>query len=395
MREQKARVTQPDRSMQARICKPTSDDRILLFFVLLIAASSLEGYLQPIKYLKYSIGAFTIIVFALRGVRLVTKPSSVHWAFLALCVWGSISIFWGDTVNGAKDIAFIITYTTPFLLLTPSHRLVDSSFVVFTCAFLALLPIQEIGSFSLLESQGLFESGFSFIFGIYAIYYLNIKKYPKLLIAVILVVVTLKRISLLGIIVAAAIAFLPQKLKRIPNNSYVILAFHSIVVLLIFLLTTGSLDELIESITGKNSAWLTMGRTVHYFGVVSDIIKNPANVIFGNGAGSAYNMATISYEGDSVTPNLHSDTLKIFYEYGILFFISFFFLLGRKKSDVAQSFVIYLSVIFITDNTLIYTNVMFIYFMCFSAITKMPLTGFTGRKSKLDIYPTEQKRSDG
>lgn len=346
----------------------TQDDRILLFFIFLLLISNLDVYFVGARYLKYTIGIFSIIVFALKGGRLSNELSPTHWAFLGLCAWGGISLLWGDTSNGLKDIIFIATYTLPFIVLRPSSNLIDISFPLTIIFFLLTLPAREIGHFSLQDSQGLFEGGMSFVFGIYAIYYLSIKKYILHVICLILVAITLKRIVLLGIIVAIVINVLPKRIQQSSMMQYSVLLISGTVVLGIFFLTTGWMDEEIKNITGMNVAQLTLGRTYHYYGVVYDVLQNPFGVIFGNGVGSAYEKATTAYSGDALTPNLHSDTLKILYEYGILFFIIFFTCLGRWKNTGAQILTIYTSIVLITDNTLIYSNVMFVYILCFTVL---------------------------
>lgn len=361
-------------SLTRKINRLSQDDRILLFFVILLLTSGLDVYFGGARYLKYTIGIFTIVVLILKRGRLTKELAPVHWAFLGLCTWGGISLFWGNSINGLKDIVFIATYTLPFFVLRPSSDLIDLSLTLTIGFFLLTLPAQEIGQFSLQNSQGLFEGGASFVFGLYAVHYLSRRKYLVFLICLVLVAITLKRIALLGATAAIFIYLLPIKIQKIATRPYFILALNGCVVLGIFLLTTGWLDNQVENLTGMNATWLTLGRTHHYLGVVSDVIQNPINIIFGNGIGSAYQKATIAYEGDFLTPNLHSDTLKILYEYGFIFFVAFFICLGQGKNIGAQMITIYTSIVFATDNTLIYSNVMFVYMMCFT---------FLNNKSKL------------
>jgi len=127
---------------------------------------------------------------------------------------------------------------------------------------------------------------------------------------------------------------------------------------LVVFLSLGVLDEFISIYTGKGVDAFTLGRVSHYLGVVEDIKQNPFGLVFGNGAGEGYAKAVYFYSGDLDFANLHSDTLKILYEYGVIVFLLFFYLLSGFRTPEARLMVVYMSFLFVTDNVLIYVAVM-------------------------------------
>ena len=126
---------------------------------------------------------------------------------------------------------------------------------------------------------------------------------------------------------------------------------------LIMLFSSGLLDVFIDDYFGISSNSFSMGRFVIYQNVFNEIINNPQILILGAGAGAGYSNLNYFVEYDFQYSNLHSDILKISYEYGAIFLIIFIYKLSSFKSNDSRLFVLYLLIIFISDNIFVYSMI--------------------------------------
>jgi hypothetical protein len=99
----------------------------------------------------------------------------------------------------------------------------------------------------------------------------------------------------------------------------------------------------------------------------TEIILMPERfIIFGYGPGSSY--AAANAGGASAvygnTSNMHSDVVKIFYEYGFVLFVAFIWKMYSSRSFPVKIGFLFLNTIFITDNALIYSFMIFLFVCC-------------------------------
>jgi len=330
---------------------------VLLVSVVLICMSSLDSVIGGARYIKYAVAPVLFFLWLTnRQFSYSIRPLA---GYILLVVCGMFSMFMGDVAFGFKDIVFMSSYIVPLALFYTNRVKVREVFYIYIVFFLLTVPTKDIGVFSISGSSTLFEGAESFVFGAFAISFFIRKEYSYLWLALLMMMLTLKRIALLGVIICLAIWVLPVVFKKWFLSAQALLAFNLVTLTFIILLTLGGMNEIIEVITGKSATVLTLGRTSHYIGVVDDLMAHPAGVLIGNGAGSAYAKAVYNYTGDHLYANLHSDVLKIFYEYGIFVFLLFFYSMARLRTSAARVLALYLSVLFISDNVLIYSGVMF------------------------------------
>jgi hypothetical protein len=333
---------------------------IFMLIFLIYCTTSIDFAINGARYIKYSALPITLLFWATYRFTLPKSYSGTDSALLILMCWMPVTLFWGNYYLGAKDFLFIASYAIPFLLLKDYGLSIERTFYIYVAIFAASLPSRTFGEISIIDSKALAESSSSFIFGAFALAFLTKKKYVLVFIALVLLLISLKRIALLGYLICALLWFTPTKIRNVLFHPALILIFNIIVVLSIILVTANVFDEQIKNLTGKGLNEFTLGRIEMYSGILDDVMQNPLTLVFGNGAGSAYNKALIYYTGPATQPNLHSDTLKMMYEYGILLFIFFFYRIAYKKTASAQVVVIYMCILFSTDNVLIYADVMFI-----------------------------------
>lgn len=334
---------------------------LLLFFVVCICVSTLDGLVYEFKYIKYIIAPVAICFWLAGGgfARNNLNLSPLVFSFILIMTWGGITLLWNYHELGFKDAVFISSYTIPILLFYTKGININTIFYVFICFFILSLPTKEMGSFSISDSTTFYESADSFVFGTFLLYFFMKRRYVMSFISFVLLLVTLKRIALLGVIICIACLLLPKKIQKYILSTPSLIAINILAVTMIILIGSGSLDEAFHILTGKGSSEFTLGRVFHYQGVIEDIFANPDMLLFGNGIGSAYSKAMYYYSGDIEYANLHSDTLKILYEYGLIVFTLFFFLLSKCKTIEGRTIILYVSLLFITDNVFVYVGVMF------------------------------------
>jgi hypothetical protein len=214
--------------------------------------------------------------------------------------------------------------------------------------------------FDFLQSTSSFESNFSFLFGLVAVWAAYTRRWTAVVVALLCALVTLKRIALLGAVICIAVQFLPAVLRRALLKPLPMLAFNGLFLVLILLYGSGELDYLITSLTSQSPNELGMGRqTLHRY-IVLDVLKDPWRfALIGAGPGEAYDAmkASVTWAGKA---NLHADTLKILYEYGAVTLIAFIWALYSSRHPAVLMVALYTNVLLLTDNTLIYP--FYIYF---------------------------------
>jgi len=368
---------------------PILNDRLALTFLcFLISASLLENIIDGARYLKYAAAPLAIIFWITMGCKKPTqKSSAVYWFTLYTC-WTTFTLIWGDLTTGPKDIIFTLSYVLPVLLFKSDNLKLETIFFIYTTLSAISIIGHQSSAFSLADSSALYESSNSFVFGGFLVAFLLKKKKFLAITSLILLFITLKRISLLGVMICFFIIVSPAYLKKALASSQAILLGNIAALLIIISTATGTTNNIIEDLTGKGIAEFSLGRNYHYIGVVSDMVANPANLIFGNGAGSAYSKAIIDPRV-SENPNLHSDTLKILYECGLIFFLLFFYRSSKNQNFSQNTLLIYISILFITDNTLIYSGVMFFLLILLESMKSQTSTA----KVKLAPHPKDTVRT--
>ena len=342
-----------------------------LFFVtcFIYVISYFDVFLSGVRYVKYLLPALIIpfyFYFSRMYKGLYFCDSSEVRPYLFLFLYG-MTLF---LVLGGefKDLYFYFV-TFSFFAFIPgvlSAAVIDRVFYVLSFLFVVASLKYGSGGMSLEDSKGLYEGTESFLFGLYVLWFMYRGKKYLMLLSLLLVVVSFKRVVLLAIFLAMFV--------------YVFLSFYSVrslaVVFLKRLLYFLPFLFLVASIgfaSGYFSAFvnehfdysidhLTMGRFV-MASYVYDVMSNGHLVFFGSGPGSVYANVDSITQGRDV--NLHNDYLKLYLEYGVLGFFVFFSLLYRgvmNNSSHFSVFWLYLCVLFFTDNVLVYPQVLFFYF---------------------------------
>ena len=122
-----------------------------------------------------------------------------------------------------------------------------------------------------------------------------------------------------------------------------------------------------------------MGRKTFY----SEVFNRAGNISWGGlGLGK---IDDIMFNFFGIPVNLHSEVLKLYFEFGIIIFLLWLFLLFYKNlfSLKAAIILMYLNILLLTDNVFIYFEVMF-YFYFFILI-------FLQRHSQQNNIPEDER----
>ncbi|OIN07236.1 O-antigen ligase family protein [Oceanisphaera psychrotolerans] len=335
---------------------------IVLF---LFVVSALDKYIEGVRYIKYLIPPVCFVYAIVTKTGLTIKESGVK-AFVFLAVYTLLMVPLGNQY-GLHDVYFYLTFLSPFVVgLRPSMK-VKNLFILFSSVFFITQMANILSGgfeFSLMDSKSTFEDHtFAFVIGLFAICFLVTEKKSLFIIALVLAILSLKRISLLAIIVCGLIYFLTRRSNK-PVALVVTLALTANILYIFaaYFVATPEFSELSQQFFGVNASQLTMGRNVLYSSIFHDSNSGFISKVFGHGAGDSYILAAASIFNQDGKVNLHSDILKIYYELGLVglcFFISLLYTYKTKAVYLA----VYINVIFLTDNVSTYPLVMFVFFV--------------------------------
>nr|WP_315473678.1 hypothetical protein [uncultured Rhodoferax sp.] len=333
-------------------------DEILERAALILIVASIA--IPALRYLVYCIPAFAILTLLANRKISISEPAR---PYLLIVLCGLILLPFGTT-EGAKDIYLILAGLSVSLI---GQRILPTWMTIFLfCAAGFFVNIVSKGaagfesiSINIGSSQSSFESGFSFIFGMLAIWAAYEKQWRNFLIATIFAFLTLKRIVIIGIFFCVFIQLIPKKISFSLLRPAPMILINLLAIAMLLFYGYGYFDHIILEYTGKSANAFGMGRKVLYSSAAREVINDPLQFLIGSGPGEAYRLATDGSAWQE-KENLHSDVIKIFTEYGILVFSTFVYLLYSSKKTSVMVFAVYTNLLLMTDNTLIYPY--YIYF---------------------------------
>lgn len=334
---------------------------------LALCLTLLALYFPTFRYLAYLIPFMALIVGLAENN--IYKPQICN-PFIALLIFGLVLSPLANQ-TGAKDLFFMLSGISAALVI--KGRKVEESLLLglFVLGMLLFAFLYGNGLstgvvYSLAKSESTFEGNFGFLFGLLAIYGMLSKNRKLFAISIILAFLALKRIVVLAVFICWMIYIIPDRTRRLILNPYTMLAANLLVVAALVLYANHQFDQIIANLTDQSANQLGQGRQALYKTVALDIFNNPfAFVLYGAGPGMAYDALGKLY-GVSGFSNLHSDLLKIFFEYGLLAFCAFIFLGYSMKDARIRIFFLFANILYATDNVLIYHFFLF-FLMLFAS----------------------------
>lgn len=309
-----------------------------------------------------------------------------------------IPIIWLSTT----EIGYLSRYSTEFLLIFPvllmcvyikkyvDHDQLDKYFGVLIIILFVIFIIAERNSiiklFSSLASFFLYsisdtETTYAPVYGVIAIYFFIRKKYRYFAIAALLTIVASKRIVVAALFGALLGGYIVKRLKLKPSTvTFLAVVVNFIFVILLINLSQGVFNDDIRRLTGLSANHFFMGR-VNVYSITLD--KFEPFTLLGSGLGStSYYLRTSLFAAD--TANLiHSDILKLFIETGMLLFTAYLFTLYNiaKRSPNSIFILLYINILYLTGNTMIFVHVNIIVYLILTAIYKLDEINYSSPKT--------------
>lgn len=342
--------------------------------ILILSLGEFSDILPFFKYGKYlTFLLFVLLLFESKFKlnKKYFKPDSPLFPFLLIII---INLLYIVRINQFLIIETIILLGAVLPFITGSRLKLNLKFInaaIFIFFFLKIgLNFSlnfSIDAFFMSETSSAETNIFAFVFGLFAIYFLSIKNYKCFLINAIFVFLSFKRITFLGLTIVFFIHFFSlYKLKGIVVLSIIV---NFLWLYLSHFITTDIFAEISQKTTDLPPGFLTMGRSTFYEVIWEEFKNNDLiqNLIIGLGGGQT-RIIMHEFYGDEAHL-LHNDILKIFIEYGILVFSTFVITLYHNKKEIVL-LTIFLNISFLTDNTLIYEPVIFLYFLLSYSLRK-------------------------
>jgi hypothetical protein len=214
------------------------------------------------------------------------------------------------------------------------------------------------------KSRSLINTSHSFYFVFFVLYFFFKKDKKYLLISFVLFVLSMKRVSLIGLVIVMAIYFFYRKKEFSSINLKIIIPIAIIInlllVYLIYNFTLGEYDNLFGELTGRFSDDVASGRKGIYLIYFEKFDLSKLSFL-GEGIGKV--MQVIS-ERAGFKFNFHSDILKNYTEMGPIIFVVWIYYMYKINSRNLISFLytVYINVLFISDNAFVYFDVLFLFY---------------------------------
>jgi len=319
----------------------------------------IEFTLYEIKFRKSEMGGhlikliiFYLIVFVLQTLfLLLIKPGGYAGPF----IWNSVRLF---------TPLLSILLISSFIIPTVGNAWQDSSVnLIFFSSGIALIPKLLSSSFSSFDILKVISLGVSplesdtlcFVFGLIAAHYILKGKKWLILLSLIMVFLTGKRIVFLGLLIfyILNLRVIRERVERKTNMfGIMLLLINSFYCYFLYDLGSGEgkIIDFLENLFSKTTEELTVGRLVLYERIIAQM-GFPS--MFGNGMGNVmFSLRKIS----SAEEWLHSDILMNFYEVGIIGCIIWMIYLFNlfKSNYTCLTFLVMFNVFMLTDNAFYY-----------------------------------------
>lgn len=328
-----------------------------------VIAFSLTMSHPVFRALTYAIPPMVLIALLAAG-RYTLPPHLAPFAVLIVSGFAYAPIV---PLVGWQDLYLMLIGLAPFFFTWRwrfEWRPIFLVAVAVTIISLALTRVVGGGGggveFDAMNSKSSFESPTSFVFGLLAVWAALEKRWGRVLLALVLCVLTLKRIVVLGAMLAIVVVILPRRLVSLLLRPLPMLLLNAAYLMLIVSYTQGHLDGLIFHLTGQSANQLGMGRQAAYARPVAELLHDPIQSFFaGVGPGGVYDLMKGGWHF-LAKGNLHNDSLKILVEYGGIVWIAFFSAMYLYEDVRVRIVMMFYNVVLLTDNTLIYTYVIFV-----------------------------------
>jgi len=351
-----------------------------LFLVFMVAST----VYYPLRYLKYTLPLFALPFFLKKKEKFTVSGYKYYYYqlffYLALIILSFLRglLQMDIAVRFLPNCIFILAPLLFFLLIQPFYNenqkttyirviLYASIFMFFISEGADLWSVISQASFvdAILSSEFPTESNLAYVFGFLFLYFF-IEKYPLKykIISLLFLILCFKRVVLGATLLSLIVNLIISLFKINVTKRRIVLVVFALIVNLLFIqiaivIVDGVYDQNIYERTGFSLDRLLMGRKTFY----SLALNNLGDFSwFGAGIGK---IDDIIYDFYGIPINLHSEVLRNYLEFGIIFFILWIIVIFYQTTFSVKStlFLFYLNILLLTDNVFIYFEIMFIFYL--------------------------------
>jgi len=355
---------------------------IYLSAVILLLASYFTSMEHSGRYLKY-------LIFPVVGISLLFDKQFVIKKFLLnnftlylsliFCNF-LVMIFRGQSnTRFFEEVFLLLIPILTVLVITGSketdiRKTIDVFFTAYILSFIMFFWKELLDVVGLLSSffeafklsEFPTESWLAFPLGLFSIYYFFEKRKIYFSVSFLFFLLTFKRIAIIAFFIAILVWFIYSKIVRIKFSPMGTLGYFVGLNIgfigLIYLFISDFFTHFVKTHTGISINHFTQGRFVVY----KDVINRFSEHLWtGSSLGSIHLYLENKYEDYHF---LHSDIFKVLIELGIILFIVWliFFIMINIKGKRSVFLILFLNILFISDNVFIYFDTLFVFYLIVS-----------------------------
>ncbi len=307
------------------------------------------------KFLVYNLVLYTGLIalnFVVTMYNGVFHPRFLEESFLLIIPILTVAAITGGKETNIKNAidVFFVAYVLSFLLFFWRELINVPKLIK---GFVTAIRLSEFPT----------ESWLAFPLGLFTIYYFLEKRRWFFLISLCFFLLSFKRIALVGFIVVLGFWFLNEKVlkKSFQPKQFakLLLGVNIIFVASVYLFVSGFFSIFVKRYFNMSINHLTQGRFVVYNDVLNQFSQD---LWTGSSLGSIHLYLRKKYE---TFEYIHSDILKIVIELGVFSFIIWllFFIVINIKGEKSVYIILFLNILFITDNVFIYFDTLFVFYL--------------------------------
>lgn len=353
-------------------------ETLLYWFILGTLALSMSGF-PSIRYAVYLLPVIAVVLWAAKGeYRLHLCPETIPFLFLLVLMLLTVP---QATETGFKRVYFVSAYTSLFVLFDMRRAYINYwllSAVLLLLFLFSLYVTRDARVFSnldisIIDSKSEAESTFSFVFGLLSVYFLLSRNYLLSTLNAIFSIIALKRIVLVGLLVVLVVWLLPRRLRRALLSPVLVTTIFVVALIACVMFAQGAFDETIKSSIGHSSNALSMGRRELWALAMKLADYDPISVLFwGAGVGTVQGSIQ-EYFSAHRGGLLHNDLLTLVLEQGWIATAVFVYFVANQKTNESRALALFLLIIFLTDNVIIYQHVMIMYMLLVARAGRPPV----------------------
>jgi hypothetical protein len=345
--------------------KTIEKERIAYYVLVFSLAVSVFGFSYS-RYIVYTAPLLLLFVWLTTPSPRLFYNSYLTPFYIVVVIAIVTSYAYG--FQGFKRVIFLGVYVTVFTLFDFSQIRIDIAKLGALLAGIFIAQTTLFGSadgrleYSLINSKSTFETTLAFSFGVISCYFALSGKYRTAFLFAVLALVGLKRIAVIGLLVITLLLLLPRRVSSVLINPLLVTAASIGFLAFSILFAYGVFDRFIFDAVGLSANHFTQGRQDIWLKLLENAEYEFSRFLF-SGLGSGGSVSTL-YGAYGQEVLAHNDILVLYMDFGLIATLFFLFTLAKQKLFVSSLMAIYLLILFLTDNVIVYQHIMVVYLLC-------------------------------